>query len=112
MGLFDKLYNKQLDQDLQNARAMIKSLQADLDRCREVKDVEIRKDVQSSEFVINWKNLDAFSVERMGDPKESYTIIGYWNTSGGEREVAEWKFYCSQEQHNKLAKEFRESMKK
>jgi len=104
---FDKRTVTKLDQDLQNARATIKSLQADLDRCREVKDEKIRKDVQSAEFVIDWKNMDAFSIERMGDPKEAYTVIGYWVVKNGEKCVQEWKFYCSIEQHNKLAEEFR-----
>jgi len=108
MGLFGQVIKiNQLEQDLQNAHALIKSLQADLDRCREVKDKEVRKDVQSAEFVIDWKNMDAFSIERMGDPKEAYTVIGYWVVENGEKRVHEWKFYCSLEQHNKLAEQFK-----
>ena len=88
---------------------MIESLTADLNRLREEKEEEVRKDVQSSTFVIDWRNMDAFSVERMGDAKEAYTIIGYYVVNEhSKREVAEWKFYCSQKQHDKLAKEFAE----
>lgn len=101
-----------VDQDLQNARAIIKSLQADLDRLQNKKDIEVKKDVQNAEFVIDWKNMDAFSIERMGDPKDNYTVIGYWVVESGEKRVHEWKFYCSLDQHNKLAKEFKEYGKK
>jgi hypothetical protein len=112
MGLFGNMIKvNQLEQDLQNARALIKSLQADLDRLRDIKDKEVRKDVQSAEFVIDWKNMDAFSIERMGDPKEAYTVIGYWVIEGGEKRVHEWKFYCSLEQHNKLADQFKGNKK-
>ena len=97
----------QLQNDIASRDALIQSLQADLDRLRAEKDEEIRKDVNSAEFVIDWKNMDAFSIERMGDVKEAYTVIGYWVVEGGERRVHEWKFYCSVEQHNKLAEEFR-----
>jgi hypothetical protein len=96
-----------LRNDVAHRDALIKSLEADLDRLRKEKDEEVRVDVQSSTFVIDWKNMDAFSVERMGEAKEAYTIIGYYaKTENDVREVAEWKFYCSQEQHEKLAKEF------
>ena len=117
MGWFDtaKLEYKvaSLENDIASRDRMIESLTADLNRLREEKEEEVRKDVQSVEFVIDWKNMDAFSVERMGDAKEAYTIIGYYVVNENDkREVAEWKFYCSLDQHNKLAKEFKESKKK
>jgi hypothetical protein len=107
------MFNRELIQGLKNdvasRDALIKSLQADLDRLREEKADEVRADVQSANFVIDWKVMNAFSVERMGDAKEAYTIIGYWNKNeSGLAYVAEWKFYCSLEQHQKLAKEFSE----
>lgn len=98
------------DLELQSARSMIKSLQADLDRLREEKDIESRSEVQQSKFVIDWDNMDAFSIERMGDPKGNYTVIGYYQTTGNDRVVAEWKFYCSLEQHNELAEEFKKQI--
>lgn len=101
-----------LDNDLQQARSMIKSLRADIDRLRGDKDVESRKEVQECEFVIDWKNMNAFSIERMGDPKGNYSVIGYYLGQDGNQVVAEWKFYCSLEQHNKLAEEFKKQIKK
>lgn len=98
-----------LENDIASRDALIKSLQADLDRLRDEKSAEVTKDVQSSNFVIDWRNMDAFSIERMGDVKEAYTVIGYYVVNEhSKREVAEWKFYCSQKQHDKLAKEFAE----
>ncbi len=67
----------------------------------------IKADVNSSEFKIDWTKMDAFSIERMGDHQSSYTVIGYYMTDEHKvKHVHEWKFYCSQEQHNKLANEF------
>ena len=99
---------RQLQNDIEYRDRMIKSLEADLFRLREEKNEEVRKDVQSSTFVIDWKNMNAFSIERMGDGgHEAYTIIGYFlKDSDGCNNVHEWKFYCSLKQHEKLAKEF------
>lgn len=66
----------------------------------------VQLDVQSSTFVIDWANMDAFSIERMGDRNCVYTVIGHWVETNGNREIHEWKFYCSKEQHEKLAAEF------
>jgi hypothetical protein len=78
-----------------------------------IKDMElakvdaIKEDVNSSEFKINWDKMDAFSIERMGDHQSAYTVIGYYLADEHNvKHVHEWKFYCSQEQHNKLAGEF------
>jgi hypothetical protein len=83
-------------------------LEADLTRIRKEKSDEVLKDVQSATFVIDWKNMDVFSIERMGDDgKEAYTVLGYWvPNADSTKTVHEWKFYCSLKQHEKLAKEF------
>jgi hypothetical protein len=106
--------NLELKSELANAKYRIAELEryteqlnADLARMRKEKSEEVLADVQSSTFVIDWKNMDVFSVERMGDDgKEAYTILGYWVTENGNKVVSEWKFYCSHEQHEKLAKQF------
>lgn len=72
---------------------------------------EVIADVQSSTFVIDWHNMDAFSIERMGDRKATYTVIGHWVDNNGTKEIHEWKFFCSKDQHEKLAKEFAEYVK-
>lgn len=107
IGWFSVGEKQRLQNDIAERDRMIKSLTADLNRMREDKSDEIKKDVQTSSFVIDWRNMDAFSIERMGDYKEAYTIIGYYGLDEHDRrQVREWKFYCSQEQHEKLAKEF------
>jgi hypothetical protein len=92
--------------------AQVESLKADLKRAREENNIKVMADCHGSEFVIDWTNLDAFSIERQGGAKVAYTIIGYFAGSGEQRRVEEWKFFCSQEQHNKLAQEFRDGIAK
>lgn len=78
-------------------------LEADNKRLRSEVDEEILQDVHNSTFVIDWKTMNAFSLERMGWLRQAYTVIGYLQNG----ETREWKFYCSQEQHESLAKEFK-----
>jgi hypothetical protein len=90
----------------------VAQLKADLKRAREENNIKVMADCHGSEFVIDWANMDAFSIERQGGAKVAHTIIGYYNTVNGVRTVDEWKFFCSQEQHNKLAQEFRDGIAK
>ena len=73
----------------------------------------IKADVNSSDFEIDWTRMRAFSIERMGDHASAYTVIGHHMTDEHNvNHIHEWKFYCSQEQHNKLAQEFRDGIAK
>lgn len=81
---------------------------------RRIREMELEKvdaikvDVNSSKFEIDWNKMDAFSIERMGDHNSAYTVIGHHMTDEHNvKHIHEWKFYCSQEQHNKLAEEFK-----
>jgi len=107
-NMFTNRVNK-LENDIRSRDRMIESLQADLDRLRKERNEVVRADVESATFVIDFKNLDVFSVERLGeDHTSAYTILGYWAThADGSKSVDEWKFYCSHEQHEALAKEFK-----
>jgi hypothetical protein len=100
---------KKLEQDIQERDKLINSYVADVKRLQKRQDEDIVKDCHSAEFVVDWNLINAFSVERHGGEKEAYTIIGYWDK---DSEVAEWKFYCSLNQHNKLAQEFRDGIAK
>ena len=85
----------------------IKMLTAQIAEMQAAKVDAIKEDVNTSEFNIKWDKMDAFSIERMGDHQSAYTVIGYFLTDEHNvKHVHEWKFYCSQEQHNKLAREF------
>ena len=85
----------------------IKRLQAEIDKMHKDRVDVIKADVNDSEFVIDWKNMDVFSIERMGDKQAAYTVLGHWIEENGQKVIHEWKFYCSHEQHQKLAKEFK-----
>ena len=107
--MFNTLTNKRIEA----LQKRIAELEADNNRLRTEQSEEVKKDVQSSNFVIDWTKLDAFSIERMGDVRDAYTVIGYWSTrENGSKTVQEWKFYCSKEQHEKLAQQFEKSIKK
>ena len=55
-------------------------------------------------FIVDWKSLNAFSLERVFNGGER-TIIGYYNS---EKHICEWVFHCSREKHEELAKQFSE----
>jgi hypothetical protein len=94
------------DDDINNLQFRVKQLEQE-------KIDSIKNDVNTSEFKIDWNKMDAFSIERMGDHQSAYTVIGYYMTDEHNvKHVHEWKFYCSQEQHNKLAEEFNGTPKK
>lgn len=72
-------------------------------------DNKIERENRDAEFVIDWKKLNPFAIERIhhssGGPK---TIIGYFINEGDKQVVKEWNLYCSIERHNELAAQFKE----
>ena len=97
----------QLNRRIETRDIQIEQLQGELNKMSLEKADAIKNDVNTSEFKIDWTKMDAFSIERMGDHQSAYTVIGYFLTDDcNVKHVHEWKFYCSQEQHNKLAGEF------
>ena len=101
--------NRKLLQEIAEKDKLINSYVADVKRLTRTQDEGIVKDCHSAEFVVDWDKINAFSIERHGGEKEAYTIIGYFDSNN---QVAEWKFYCSLEQHNKLAKEYKDGLTK
>ena len=102
-------WNNKLKQDLAERDKLINSYVADVKRLMREQDDKVVADCHSADFVVDWNKLNVFSVERHGGEKEAYTIIGYFDKDGC---IDEWKFYCSLEQHNKLAQEFRNGITK
>ena len=96
-----------LKRRIESRDIQIKHLEEKLAQVQAEKVDAIKADVNDSEFVIDWKNMDVFSIERMGDHNAAYTVLGHWIEENGQKVIHEWKFYCSHEQHQKLAKEFK-----
>jgi hypothetical protein len=68
---------------------------------KRLKDV-IKGEISNAAFSINWKVMNAFSVERNYDHRSIKTIIGYLVNDV----VNEWSLYCSADEHERLVKEF------
>ena len=85
------------------------------------KDAELQKqrnvvydDIDACIHVFDWEAVNAFSIERNMKKQEgeliAYTVIGYKRgvSDKGNICTGEWMFICSQEEHNRLAKQFQE----
>jgi hypothetical protein len=98
------------------------------DKLAELKDKEKRKqrlddnlcdafgELYKSSFAFDWKTGKAFSIERIQQWNEYHehyiptTVIGYYKNEEGA--IGEWRFYCSQEEHERLVKDFNDYKKK
>lgn len=69
-------------------------------------------DIDGCIHAFDWEAVGAFSIERNMKEQEgeliAYTIIGYQRSVNDDGNICtgEWMFICSQEEHNRLAKEF------
>ena len=68
---------------------------------KRLKDV-IKGEISNAAFSIDWKIMNAFSIERNYDHRSIKTIIGYFVNNV----VHEWSLYCSADEHERLVKEF------
>lgn len=64
---------------------------------------DIATSTRTCTVVFDFKAMQAFSVERVTRGKYPATVIGYIKP---ENQLGEWTLFCSQEQHERLAKEF------
>jgi proteasome assembly chaperone (PAC2) family protein len=87
----DKLTYSNLKVDLEDLKNENKRL----------KDV-IKGEISNAAFSIDWKIMNAFSIERNYDHRSIKTIIGYFVNNV----VHEWSLYCSADEHERLVKEF------
>jgi hypothetical protein len=96
--------------DLENEVHDLKKENAQL---KDVKESQIQRDLDGSTFEFDFKALNAFSIERIADNKTPHTVIGYIRSKceDGSINVGEWRFYCSQKEHNRLAEKFVEYTK-
>lgn len=97
-------------------RSHVQSVEAELQSKTEALKI-LNSAARNATVVIDWKTMGAFSIERMSKNDDIYTTIGYYlNTidDGGKKKtvIKEWYLYCSEEQHEKLCKEFQAYIKR
>ena len=63
--------------------------------------------VQQSEFELDFKAINAFSIERTVQGDQAVTIIGYKDKDGT---IGQWTFQCSEEKHRQLAEQFKKDI--
>ena len=104
--LEDQVYN--LNQECKRLVSVIKQY-----------DDRVEQENKNAEFAVDWKKINAFSVERIYDPNsgKSRTVIGHLLETAYEsgypyNQIREWNLNCSIEKHNELAAEFKERLKK
>ena len=74
----------------------------------------------SASFSIDWKSINAFSIERNLDSNNMpKTIVGFMlsepvvftDGTGTEKDIVrEWTFYCSHEEHERLVADFNKTV--
>ena len=111
--MFGKKQIKILEEKLEEANRMLMVKETHLKNTEEFYKKKLDDlyslDVTNSDFEFDFKTTLAFSIERIQSnlvdgrviPK---TVIGYINPQGY---IGNWSFYCSPEQHQKLAEQFR-----
>ena len=81
---------------------------------------DINKAIQSSEFCVDFKEMNAFTIERFVNNNNPCTLIGYFidepvivddKTIGSKKVLNQWYLYCTQERHTELVDQFKVYMK-
>jgi hypothetical protein len=109
----DKVKLEQMTLELDDKKTVIENLKIDKNLLKdELEALKKERDYQVAEcsFEINFRCINAFSIERLVLPKNSSqkydterTSIGY--LTGGK--IQEWVFCCSRETHERLVEEFK-----
>lgn len=78
---------------------------------------DINNSIGKGPFAFDFKKMNVFSIERNINANKPCTIIGYIlkepkeDSDGSKDVVREWYFYCDEDAHKKLVKEFESSRK-
>ena len=121
---FGNKLDKKLDEEIDNLTRDNRALEREnanlLERIRKF-ELLIEGEYASAKYAIDWKEMTAFSVERMMEGDRPKTVIGYLlaepvvSTDGDNVTykdiVREWTLYCSHEEHQRLVKQFEEYKK-
>lgn len=108
---------KELENQLLKVTDQRDNLRAKLDTIKDNKSEETLSDINKSSFSFDWKNGNAFSIERISywsKQQEIWiptTIIGYYAPNPTEENpnatrIGEWYFHCSLQEHERLVKDF------
>ena len=123
-----KSVDRKLDEEIDKALKKIQSLEREKINLQErIKEYKTRTEDEYSKasYALDWKKMNAFSIERMMEHGIPKTVIGYITqeplitTSGNDENqiitekdiVREWTLYCSHEEHQRLVKEFNDYVK-
>ena len=110
-----KEYPKESVKESSKLERAVADLKTQLDNAQAtIKEIEQR--TFNSMVVIDWSTMRAFSVERTMSGLQPVTVIGYVivtvaDEHHGNEVVKEWTLHCSDEQHEKLAMEFKAHLK-
>ena len=94
-------------------------LKAELEQLKGVLD-KVNKEMQSSEFAVDFEEMNAFSIERYVNGNVPCTLIGYFidepvvaedKKIGSKKVLNQWYLYCTQERHTELVDQFKVYMK-
>ena len=96
----------------------IKELESELKAAKKVIS-KINTEILETEFAIDWKKMNAFSIERMVHDNSPCTVIGYFikepvlsgdgNVITQKDVLHQWYLHCSDKRHRELVVQFRES---
>lgn len=122
--MFFRKLDKQLDREIEKTKLELDSLVSEnRSLVARIKELTERIDGEYSKatYAIDWKEMNAFSVERMMEGALPKTVIGYLlaepvvstdNDNITYKDVVrEWTLYCSHEEHQRLVKQFEQYKK-
>lgn len=100
------------DQEIERLGGAVENRNTEIKRLSEL----ISNTVTSSTFAFDFDAVRVFSIERMIRDNSPCTVIGYILQEEESKDgvvifnekVKEWYYYCNQEQHESLVKQFKE----
>lgn len=99
----------ELKTELADARRDASQWEEAYKRLKDRHDAGTTKDLRESDFVCDFKKMNAFAIERNVQDDVPRTIVGHVVVGAdGTEHIKEWHLFCSAERHNTLASEFRQ----
>ena len=95
------------------------ALKAEVNQLKKVIE-NVNNAIQSSEFSVDFAEMNAFSIERFVNNNNPCTLIGYFidepvvvdgKMMGSNKVLNQWYLYCTQERHSELVVQFNAYMK-